>query len=61
MIVQKPLRSLPLRIDAKVFIIEEMKDLESLTMDELHGILTTYEIRTKKEKSTPNEEAFKAS
>jgi hypothetical protein len=23
-----------------------MKDLDNLTMDELHGILTTYEIRT---------------
>jgi hypothetical protein len=26
-----------------------MKDLDSLTMDELHGILTVYEMRTKKE------------
>jgi hypothetical protein len=39
MIVQKVLRSLPLIFDAKVSSIEEMKDLDSLTMDELHGIL----------------------
>jgi hypothetical protein len=40
MIVQKVLRSLPLRFDVKVFSIEEIKDLDKLTMDELHGILT---------------------
>jgi hypothetical protein len=38
MIVQNVLRSLPLIFDAKVSTIEEMKDLDSLTMDELHGI-----------------------
>jgi hypothetical protein len=43
MIVQKVLRSLPLIFHAKVSSIEEIKDLDSLTMDELHGILTTYE------------------
>ncbi|MBR8591677.1 retrotransposon gag domain-containing protein, partial [Acinetobacter baumannii] len=39
-IVQKVLRSLPMRFDAKVFAIEEMRDLDALKMDELHGILT---------------------
>jgi hypothetical protein len=33
MIVQKVLRPLPLRFDAKVFIIEETKDLEKVKMD----------------------------
>ena len=62
MIVQKVLRSLPFRFDAKVFAIEEMKDLDSLTMDELHEILTAYEmIRTEKENPTPKEATFKAS
>jgi hypothetical protein len=61
MIVQKVLRSLPLRFDAKVSTIEEMKDLDSLTMDELHGILTAYEMRTKKENPTLKEATFKAS
>jgi hypothetical protein len=38
MIVQKVLRSLPLRFDTKVSAIEEIKYLYQLTMDELHGI-----------------------
>ena len=46
MIVQKVLRSLPVRYDAKVSTIEESRDLTKLTMDELHGILTVYEMRT---------------
>ena len=61
MIVQKVLGSLPLIFDAKFFSIEEMKDLEKLTMDELHGILTAYEKRNEKEKSSKKEATFKAS
>jgi hypothetical protein len=61
MIVQKVLRSLPLRFDAKVSSIEEMIDLDSLTMDELHGILMTYEMRIEKENTEPKEETFKES
>jgi hypothetical protein len=49
MIVQKVLRSLPLRFDAKVFAIEEMKDIDSSIMDELHGILMAYEMMIEKE------------
>lgn len=45
-IVQKVLRSLPLIYDAKVSAIEESWDLTKMTMDELHGILTAYEMRT---------------
>eukprot|EP00253_Pinus_taeda_P014082 PITA_14082 len=45
-IVQKVLRSLPNRFDSKVSAIEEIKDLDTLTMDELHGILIAYEMRT---------------
>ena len=47
-IVQKVLRSLPLIFNLKVSTIEEMKDLDRLTMDELHGILIGYEMRTEK-------------
>jgi len=36
-IVQKVLRFLPNRFDSKVSAIEEMKDLDTLKMDELHG------------------------
>jgi hypothetical protein len=45
-IIQKMLRSLPIIFDAKFSFNEEMKDLDKLTMDKLHGVLTTYEMRT---------------
>jgi hypothetical protein len=44
-IVQKVLRSLPMRYDPKISSLEERVDLATLSMDELHGILTTYEMR----------------
>jgi hypothetical protein len=46
MFVKNVLRSLPLRFYAKVSAIEEIKDLEKLMMDELHGILIAYEMMT---------------
>jgi hypothetical protein len=46
-IVQKVLRSLPMRFDPKISTLEEREDLNSISMDELHGIFTAYEIRTK--------------
>jgi hypothetical protein len=49
-IVQKVLRSLPLIFNSKVFAIEEIKDIGPLEMDELHGILTAYEMKVEKEK-----------
>ena len=57
------LRSLSLKYDAKVSAIEESRDLTKLTMEELHGILIAYEMRTKKEdeQQTRREETFKAS
>lgn len=60
-VVQKTLRSLPLCFDAKVAAIEEMKDFDKLTVDELHGILTAYEMRTIPDQSTKKEVAFKVS
>ena len=44
-VVQKVLRSLPFRYDAKVSTIEEIKDLTEMTMEELNSILTTCEMR----------------
>lgn len=38
-----------------------MTDLKSFTMDQLHGTLTTYEMRIRKEDTKPNEETFKVS
>jgi hypothetical protein len=60
-VVQKVLRTLPSRFDPKISSIEEMKDLDSLTMDELHGILTAYEMRTVQENPSKHEATFKAS
>ena len=36
-----------LKYDAKVLAIEKSRDLTKIKMDELHGILTAYEIRPK--------------
>ena len=45
MIVQNVLRSLYSRFNPKVSTLKEMKDIDILTMVELHGILFAYEMR----------------
>jgi hypothetical protein len=61
LVVQKVLRSLLLKYDAKVFTIEETRDLTKMEMDELHGSLIAYEMRKGTESDHPNNEAtFKA-
>jgi hypothetical protein len=61
LVVQKVLRSLLLKYDAKVFSIEETRDLTKMTVDELHGTLMAHEMRTGTESDqTNNEAAFKA-
>jgi hypothetical protein len=60
-IVQKVLRSLPLRFNPKISALEERLYLNSISMDELHGIFTAYEIRTEQENPDVKEAAFKAS
>jgi hypothetical protein len=50
-IVKKILRSLPMRYDAKISSIEDRSDLDTLTVDQLHGIFTAYEMRTGNDKS----------
>jgi hypothetical protein len=45
-VVQKVLKSLLMRCDPKVSTLEDRENLEKLTMDELHGIITSYEMRT---------------
>ena len=57
--VQKVLRSLPIRFNPKVSAIEEKKHLEKLTMDTLWGILIAYETRIEDPKQT--KVSFKAS
>ena len=44
-LVEKFLRSLTTKFESKVSALEENKDLQNLTMVQLHGILTTYEMR----------------
>ncbi|XP_043699838.1 uncharacterized protein LOC122650492 [Telopea speciosissima] len=58
-IVKKVLRSLPPRLDLKVFAIEEAKDLDTFSMDELHGSLSAFEMRIDRPKATDKIAAFK--
>ena len=50
-----------MRFDSKVSALEERQDLDKLSMDELHGILTTYEMRIEQENPSKKEVAFKVS
>jgi hypothetical protein len=61
MIVQKVLISLPMRFNPKISSLEERTDLDSLSMDELHGIFTTYEMGIEQDNPVTKEETFKAS
>ena len=45
-VVDKVLRTLPMKYDSKVSTVEERDDLDLMTVDELHGIFTAYEMRT---------------
>jgi hypothetical protein len=58
-LVQKILRSLPGIFNSKVSAIEEIDDLKMLTLDQLLGTLTSYEMRITKGKSTTREASFK--
>ena len=49
-VVEKILRSLTARFDSKVSAIEELKDLDALSTDELHGILTANQTIQRKKK-----------
>eukprot|EP00253_Pinus_taeda_P001545 PITA_01545 len=56
-LVEKVLRSLSAKFDSKVSTIEEKENLQKITMSQLHGILTSFEMR----KEGPSEAAFEAS
>jgi hypothetical protein len=60
-IVQKVLRSLPMRFNPKISSLEEIYDINSISMDELHGIFTAYEIRDEQENPDVKEATFKPS
>eukprot|EP00253_Pinus_taeda_P011867 PITA_11867 len=59
-VVEKVLRSLSSKFESKVSAIEEKQNLQNLTMSQLHGILSAYEMR-KGGPSDRREAAFKAS
>jgi hypothetical protein len=50
-----------MRFEPKISTLEEGSDLNSISMDKLHGIFTAYEIRTGQENPDIKEAAFKAS
>ena len=43
-IVQKVLRSLPMRFNPKISTLEDRNKFDKLTMDDLHGILIAYDM-----------------
>jgi hypothetical protein len=44
-----------MRYDANISTIEYRPDLDTLTVDQLHGIFTTYEMRTWNDKNHQKE------
>ena len=44
-VVEKVLRTLPMKYDSKVSTLEERNDIKLMIVDELHGIFTAYEMR----------------
>jgi len=59
-VVKKVIRYLPGRFNPMVSSIEEMTNLSPLTLDQLLGILTAYDMKILKVKSTTKEPTFKA-
>ena len=59
-IMKKILRSLPDQFNAKVSAIEEAKNLNELSLDELNASLIAYELRMPKSKAGDKQAAFKA-
>jgi hypothetical protein len=58
-LVQTILRTLPILYNPKVSTLEDRENLDKLTMDELYGILTAYELRLGHENLPKGEAAFK--
>ena len=55
------LKPIPMRFDSNISALEEREDLATLTMDELHGTLTAYEMRTQKDNPVTMEATLKSS
>jgi hypothetical protein len=50
-----------MRFNPKISTLEERSDLNSISMDELHGIFTAYEMRIEQKNLDVKEATFKAS
>jgi hypothetical protein len=61
MVIQKVMRSLPMRFDPNISSLEERTYLDNLSMYELHVSFTTYEMRIEQENTVMKEATFKAS
>jgi hypothetical protein len=59
-LVKKILRSFLDKFNPKVFAIEELNDLKTLSTDQILGTLTAYEMIINKDKSITRETSFKA-
>ena len=59
-VIEKVLRSLSTKFDVVVAAIEEAKDLETLTIDELMGSLLSHEARIDKNKDSTLETTFQS-
>ena len=58
-LVDKILRTLHMIYNSKVSTLEDRENLNTLTLDEFYGILTTYELRTGHENFPKEEATFK--
>ena len=58
-VVSKVPRTLPMRYDSKVSTLEERDDLKKVIVDDLHVILTAYEMRTWHDKNSKKEATLK--
>jgi hypothetical protein len=59
MVIKKVIRSLPMTFDPKISTLEERKNNDNLSMDELHRIFTTYDMRIEQDNPITKEESFK--
>jgi hypothetical protein len=50
-----------MRYDPDISSLEEREDMDTLSMDEIHEIVTTYEMRIEQENPVTKEEKFKES
>jgi hypothetical protein len=50
-----------MRYDAKIYTIEDRHDLDTLKVDQIHGIFIAYEMITRNDKSSKGETTFTTS